>query len=104
MAAALAVIVPSRVESFGIVALEAWRAGTALVMTSRGGALDFVRHEQNGLLVDPTDVDALAAAITRIVSDDELRTRVARGGRDDVSGFTWSRAADAYERLYERVS
>ncbi|GAA2899712.1 glycosyltransferase family 4 protein [Microbacterium esteraromaticum] len=103
MAGALAVIVPSRFESFGIVALEAWRAGTALIMTSRGGAVDFVRHEQNGLLVDPTDVDELAAALIRIVSDDELRVTIARAGHEDVDAFTWARAAEAYERIYDRL-
>ncbi|MEV7618648.1 glycosyltransferase family 4 protein [Microbacterium sp. NPDC089321] len=103
MAGALAVVVPSRFESFGIVALEAWRAGTALIMTSRGGAVDFVRHEQNGLLVDPADVGELAAALIRIVSDDELRATIARAGREDVGTFTWARAAEAYERIYDRV-
>ena len=103
MAGALAVVVPSRIESFGIVALEAWRAGTALIMTSRGGAVDFVRHEQNGLLVDPTEVDGLAAALIRIVTEDELRVRIARAGREEVGAFTWARAAEAYERIYDRV-
>ena len=48
MAGALAVVVPSRMEAFGIVALEAWRSGTALVMTSRGGASEFVRDGVDG--------------------------------------------------------
>ena len=55
MSAATAVVVPSRMEAFGIVALEAWRAGTTLVMTDRGGASEFVTHDEDGLLIDPED-------------------------------------------------
>ena len=42
MAGSQAVVVPSGMKSFGIVALEAWRAGSALIMTDRGGAPEFV--------------------------------------------------------------
>lgn len=97
---ALAVVVPSRVEAFGIVALEAWRAGTALIMTDRGGAPEFVRHDVDGLLVDTTDIESLAAAMRRVAEDAELRNRLAEAGRERVSQFTWPRVAAEYRRLY----
>ena len=53
MAGATLFVMPSRLEPFGIVILEAWRAGTAVVATNRGGAPEFVRDGADGVLVDP---------------------------------------------------
>ncbi|MGR0218607.1 glycosyltransferase family 4 protein [Agromyces sp. ZXT2-6] len=104
MSNALAVVVPSRVEAFGIVALEAWRSGTALVMTNRGGAPGFVRDGVDGILVDPEDRGALAGALARVSSDEVLRSRLGAAGRSRVGEFTWARVARAYEELYAAAS
>ncbi|VXB74191.1 Alpha-D-kanosaminyltransferase [Microbacterium sp. 8M] len=100
LAGSWALVVPSRSEAFGIAALEAWRAETALVMTNRGGAAEFVRDGEDGILVDPQDVDALAAAIRRVLTDPPLRARLASAGADRVAEFTWERVADRYLPLY----
>jgi len=97
---ALAVVVPSRIEAFGIVALEAWRAGTALIMTDRGGAPEFVRNDIDGLLVDTNDTESLARAMRRVVDDAELRNRLAAAGRARVPQFAWQCVAAEYLRLY----
>jgi len=103
MGGALAVVVPSRMEAFGIVALEAWRSGTALVMTNRGGAAEFVRDGVDGLLVDPLDTAALAKAMRRVTEDAGLRHSLAEAGRRRVTEFTWSSVAQQYERIYDRA-
>ena len=97
------VVVPSRSEAFGIVALEAWRGGTALIMTSRGGATDFVRDGEDALLVDPEDTAALAAALTSVTTDESLRQRLADSGAARVGGYGWPEVALAYEELFARV-
>jgi glycogen(starch) synthase len=103
MAGALAVVVPSRVEAFGIVALEAWRSGTALVMTSRGGASEFVRDGIDGLLVDPQDTSALADALSRVAESSGLRHALAEEGRRRVPDFTWAKVAHEYEKIYDAL-
>ncbi len=103
MAGALAIVVPSRTEAFGIVALEAWRSGAALVMTNRGGAPGFVADGVDGLLVDPLDIDALRSTIRRVVDDPELRARLVDAGRRRVTEFTWRRVAEAYLADYDRI-
>ncbi|WP_448006666.1 glycosyltransferase family 4 protein [Agromyces bauzanensis] len=103
MAGALAVVVPSRMEAFGIVALEAWRAGTALIMTNRGGAPEFVRDGIDGLLVDPENSPALADALSRVAGNPALRRSLAEEGQRRVRGFTWRRVAQEYERIYRAV-
>lgn len=101
MAGALAVVVPSRAESFGIVALEAWRAGTALVMTNRGGAVEFVHDGGDALLVDPLDGEALVRALRRVTADSALRVRLAAAGAERLHEFTWSAVAGAYSELFD---
>lgn len=92
-----AFVVPSRVEAFGIVALEAWRGGAPLVMTNRGGARDFVTDGVDGLLVDPEDVDALASTVARLLDDPGLARRLADAGAEEVRRHTWADVAGRYE-------
>lgn len=100
MSGALTVVIPSRVEAFGIVALEAWREGAPLIMTSRGGGPEFVRNLEDGIVVDPTDVGALAAVVERVVGDSALAQRLALAGRRRWTEFSWSRVAAGYVALY----
>lgn len=104
MSNALAVVVPSRMEAFGIVALEAWRSGAPLIMTNRGGAPEFVHDGVDGILVDPEDTTELGAAISRVSADERLRLQLAAAGRERVGEFSWTRVAQAYERLYAAAS
>ncbi|WP_309127660.1 glycosyltransferase family 4 protein [Microbacterium sp.] len=103
IAAATAVVVPSRSESFGIVALEAWRGGAPLLMTTRGGAAEFVRDGEDGLLVDPLDIEALATTIRRLIADAGLRSRLATAGAERVRAFSWPRVALLYEMMLDAI-
>ena len=80
MAGARVFVMPSRLEPFGIVVLEGWRAGTAVVATNRGGPPEFVRDGEDGLLVDPFDTAAVAEVLGRLLSDDGSPTLDGRGG------------------------
>lgn len=104
IAAATVVVVPSRSESFGIVALEAWRGGAPLVMTVRGGASEFIRDGVDGILVDPEDTSSLAHALRRVMSDAALRSELAERGRERVGAFGWPGVARLYEVMLTAVS
>eukprot|EP01071_Lankesteria_metandrocarpae_P010228 Lankesteria_metandrocarpae@DN5312_c0_g3_i1.p1 len=66
--AADAVVVPSRNEPFGIVVLEAWAAHKPVVATTCGGPRDFVSHDVDGYLVDPTP-DSISWGICKIIEN-----------------------------------
>jgi glycogen(starch) synthase len=100
MSGARAFVMPSRLEPFGIVVLEGWRAGTAVVATDHGGPPEFVHDGEDGLLVDPFDTRAVAAVLGRVLSDDGLRDAIAAAGRSRVEGFAWSRIAEEYRATY----
>jgi phosphatidylinositol alpha-mannosyltransferase/D-inositol-3-phosphate glycosyltransferase len=97
------VVVPSRKEAFGIVALEAWRAGTPLVATSLGGPASFVTDGVDGLLVDPVNTAALAHAVGSVLGDGHLADELATAGLKTVRRYSWSSVTQAYSELYERA-
>ena len=103
MAGATVFVMPSRLEPFGIVVLEGWRAGVAVVATSRGGAPEFVRDGVDGLLVDPFDTAAVARVLGRVLSDADLRARIAAAGRERVDEFAWPLVTEQYRRIYASV-
>ncbi|EFL41591.1 glycosyl transferase, partial [Streptomyces griseoflavus Tu4000] len=88
--------VPSLYEGFSLPAAEAMATGTPLVATT-GGAIPEVagRDGETCLAVPPGDAGALAAALTRLLGDPELRARLGAAGRERVlRHFTWARAAE----------
>jgi glycosyltransferase involved in cell wall biosynthesis len=98
-------VVPSLYEGFSLPAIEAMACGVALVATT-GGALPEVVGEDGvtGLLVPPDDPGALAAAIGRLLDDDELRSRLGLAGRERVLGrFTWQVTAIGTSAEYHRL-
>lgn len=78
----IAVMPSSSPESFGLVAIEAMASGLPVIATRHGGALDIVVDGETGLLVPPSNVDALADAIARLASDPELRQRMGASGAE----------------------
>jgi len=92
---------PSRVDSFGIVFLEAWLHGRPVIGADAGGIPDLVRHEENGLLVPFGEVPALAAAIARLIDDPQLAARLgARGLQQVLAGYTWDQTYARMRRIY----
>ena len=79
-------LVPSRVEPFGNVAVEALLAHRPLVASSAQGLVEIVTDGVDGLLVAPEDPDALADAVARLVADWPLARRLAEQGRERAVG------------------
>lgn len=97
---ATVVVVPSRLEAFGIVVLEAWRSGRPVVASAVGGLRELVSDGVDGVLVDPADVSALADALVRVVCDPGLQERIGAQGRETVRRYTWAATAERYLHLY----
>ncbi len=93
LAGSVALTFPSLHEGFGFPVVEAMHAGTA-VITSATSSLPELAGDA-GLLVDPEDVDAIAAAMLRVLNDDALRADLVARGRQQAARFTWDACADA---------
>lgn len=89
--AALMFCYPSLFEGFGLPILEAHDAGVP-VLTANNSSLPEVAGDA-ALLVDPTDIDAIADAMLRLSQDDALRQRLITAGHENVKRFSWEKAA-----------
>lgn len=94
-------VLPSRHEPFGIVNLEAMAAGKAVVATRVGGVAEIVKNHETGLLVPANSLDALAAALSQLSSNAELRARLGELGRERAVAFCWPTVARNYFNCYQ---
>ena len=98
--AADVVLVPSRSESFGLVALEAAACGTPVVANAVGGLLTIVEHGRTGFLVADRQPDVFARHVANILDDPALSARLSVQSAERARGYTWSFAAARLRRAY----
>lgn len=102
LASAELVAMPSRYETFGMVAAEALAVGTPVVAFDIP-CLRSLLSPANGILVPAFDTEAFAAAMVRVLDDDRLRSHLGSSGKSTVSHFSWDEVAAVQEDFYSRV-
>jgi phosphatidylinositol alpha-1,6-mannosyltransferase len=92
-------------EGFGISFTEASACGLPIIAGDSGGVRAAVRDGETGVLVDPTNVDAVVAAIAALLGDEERRRSMGQAGRAAVvSYYNWDRVArETLEFTYDCV-
>jgi glycogen(starch) synthase len=101
VAAVHAVVLPSRYEPFGMVALETAAAGAPLVASTAGGLGEVVRNGVTGLSFEPGDVAGIATAVRAVLDDPKAAQTRARAARARLrSEFDWDQIAAATARVY----
>jgi glycosyltransferase involved in cell wall biosynthesis len=93
LSGATVLVYPSLYEGFGFPVLEGFAAGVP-VLTSNVASLTEVAGDA-AVLVDPTDVDAMANALSELIADDDLRAVLSAAGVARASRFTWESTARA---------
>jgi len=93
-------LVPSRTESFGLVALEAAACGTPVVAAAVGGLRTLVDDGDTGFLVYGRSPHDYAAPVALLLDDDDLARELGRNAAARAAGYTWSIAAARLRRLY----
>ncbi len=89
-------VLPSRSEGMGRVLVEAFCRGRGVIGTRAGSIPDLVANDVAGLLVEPDDPDALAAALVRVLRDRALAERLGAGAR--ASAAPWLQSPEEYAR------
>jgi glycogen(starch) synthase len=100
LAAADAVVLPSRYEPFGIVALEAAAAGAPLVASTVGGLGELVVNGVTGVSFPPGDLPALADAVCSVLADPAAAATRAVAANDRLADFDWNLIAEATAAVY----
>jgi N-acetyl-alpha-D-glucosaminyl L-malate synthase BshA len=97
-------LLPSQLESFGLVALEAMACEVPVVATNVGGLPEVVRHGTDGYLCELGDIDAMAAACLGVLENPTLRTEMGKVARARARAeFCASKIVVKYEELYRRI-
>jgi D-inositol-3-phosphate glycosyltransferase len=93
-------LVPSRAESFGLVALEAAACGVPVVAAAVGGLRTLVEHGETGFLIDSRDPIVYARHIETVLASPSYAHTLSRNATQLASGYTWSITAARLRRLY----
>jgi D-inositol-3-phosphate glycosyltransferase len=102
--AADVVLVPSRSESFGLVALEAQASGTPVVASAVGGLRHVVDDGRTGFLVEGHDPGDHADRILDVLRDPARQRAMGEAAAASALRFTWERTTDAVRDVYDEVA
>jgi len=97
-------LLPSRHESFGLVALESMACGTPVIATDVGGTGEFIEDGQTSYLLPPNDIERWVETALRLFRDEALYRQIADDGlRTAVARFGTSCVLKRYVQLYDRL-
>jgi|TARA_B100000315_G_scaffold136259_1_gene125572 glycosyltransferase involved in cell wall biosynthesis len=97
-------VLPSLLETFGMVLIEAMAAGTPVITTEAPGCRDVVSHEYDGLLAAPGDPISLADNIEKLIIDVKLRRELCSNALMNVKKYDYSEIANQYMNLYSELA
>jgi glycogen(starch) synthase len=100
LSGALFVCMPSRFESWGMVAMEAAACGKAVIGTRTSSLKEVIIDGKTGILVSPEDVEGLAGSMYEIIRNDNLRKKFGKEGREWAKNYNWNHISRKQEDFY----
>lgn len=103
LASAQVYVLPSLHEGFSLATVEAMMMGLPVVASNVGGQIDYLKPQHNALLIPPQNPQALADAVSQLMSQPELRQRMSQENLTLAQQFTDRAMAEDYQHLYESL-
>lgn len=97
-------VLPSEQEGMSRALLEAMAAGLPCIATSVGAATEVIRDEIHGLLIPPSNAQALSSALTRLIGDPDLRQRLGRAASARMDAFSIKAVMPQFRKLYQDLT
>lgn len=97
-------VLPSHMEPFGIVILEAWAAGTPVITRAVGGISSFTTHNQNVIHLADDAKETLTHAMDEVLTRPELKNRLISSAFKEVKHFTWENVTQKLTTLYQELT
>ncbi|MBF0300613.1 MAG: glycosyltransferase family 4 protein [Oligoflexia bacterium] len=94
-------VMPSLLETFGMVLIEAMAAELPVISTDAPGCRDIVIHEHNGLVSKVGDIEKMAHNIEQIIKNENLNNKIRNTIKSEIINYDWSNIAEKYESLYK---
>ncbi len=99
---ARALVFPTRYEGFGMPTVEMFACGGAVIASTAGAVAEVVAGR--GVVIDPDDLECWRDAMRRVITDDDWRVSLTRGGVELAATFTWERCAAETLAAYRRAA
>jgi glycosyltransferase involved in cell wall biosynthesis len=96
-------VFPSVMEGWGLTVIEANACGTPVIAFNVPGLRDSIINGETGLLVPYGDIKALANAIIKVLSEDELRAKLSKNAIKWAEKFSWEKTAKEFEKILEKI-
>jgi len=96
-------VLPSVVDGFAKVALEAMASKLPVILTSGAGISEIITNGVNGLIVEPENEVELVKKIELLKEDKSLRIKLARNGFETAKRFDWQKIANQYSNTFEKL-
>ena len=94
------VVVPSRYESFGLVALEAFASGRPIIASNVGGLSSIINNGSNGFLVESENIDELSLKIEEVLNNINLSSKIGFQAYLDAKNYSWDHTAHSVFQVY----
>ena len=97
-------ICASLYESFCLPVLEAMTCGAAIITTNNGGNADFIKENENALLIQKNNIEDIAVKLEKLLDDKKLREKLAQAGVETSKRFNWDKVIRDIEEYYKEIA
>ena len=97
-------ICASMYESFCLPVLEAMTCGVAVITTNNGGNMDFVKDNENALVIEKDNIDDIVEKTKKLINNAQLRERLSRAALETSKQYSWNKTINMVEEYYRNIA